>query len=210
MLSIFNKKKYFAKNEKKFLEYLHQKNGTVLTKENLTFKFFDLDGNSYYEYPSTIYLPMCRLAKLQECLMWISAGVSGDELSSMLKKADNALSEGIKTGKGASVIGFIIQELIERKNMVIHEELFYRFLAVQLIRHDESPTQFNNEIHLEKVAQFKLMNKKDDAFFLIIQEYLKVLNLSNITKEELDKLLAEANQRLAAMKKVIQQELEQE
>lgn len=205
---VTNKEKYFAKNEKQFLEYLHKKNGTTLTKDNLVFKFFDLEGNGYYEYPSTIYLPMSRLAKLQEYLMWISAGVSGDELDGMLKKADKALSDGVKNGKGAAVIGFIIQELMDRKNMVIHEELFYNFIAAQLIRHDESPTQFNNEIHLQKVESFKAMNKKDDTFFLIIQEYLKVLNLSNITKDDLDKLLAEANQRSAAMKKVLQRELE--
>ena len=34
--------------------------------------------------------------------------------------------------------------------MVLHDELFYNIIAVQLIRQDESPTEFNNEIHLQK------------------------------------------------------------
>lgn len=204
------KKWFFNKYEKEFLAHILKQKEVMLVKDDLNFKFFDLDGNAYYEYPSTIYLPMARLAKLQEYVMWISAGISGDELDGMLKKADKALSDGLKAGKGASIIGFIIQELMDRKNMVIHEELFYNFIAVQLIRHDESPTQFNNEIQMQKVESFKKMNKKDDSFFLNIQEYLKVLNLSNITKDDLDKLLAEAIQRTRAMKKILVRELESE
>ncbi len=204
------KKWFFNKYETEFFAHLLKKKEVTISKEDLTFKFFDLDGNAYYEYPGAIYLPMSRLAKLQEYVMWISAGVSGDELDGMLKKADKALSDGLKAGKGASVIGFIIQELMDRRTMVIHEELFYNFLAVQFIRHDESPVQFNNDIQLQKVESFKKLMKNDDSFFLIIQEYLKVLNLSNITKGDLDKLLEEALSRTQAMKKILLRELESE
>ena len=53
MLSIFNKW-YFARNEKQFLAYLHKKNGTKITRDNLTFAFNDLDGNGYYKFDKEV------------------------------------------------------------------------------------------------------------------------------------------------------------
>ncbi|MES2592412.1 MAG: hypothetical protein V4608_11035 [Bacteroidota bacterium] len=171
--------------EKGFLKYLHKKNGTKLTKENLSFSFFDLAGNGYYKFPKELALPMVRLGKLHEYTKWLSAGVTGSELDDMLDKADKALTDGIKTGKNAAKIGFVISELRDRKKMVVHDELFYNIIAVQIIRHDESPTEFNNEIQLQKVAEFRKLNESNDTFFLNISEYLKALNWSNITREEL-------------------------
>lgn len=175
--------------EKGFLKYLHKKNGTKLTKDNLSFSFFDLEGNGYYKFPKDLSLPMARLGKLHEYIKWLSAGVTGSELDIMLDNADKALTEGIKTGKNAAKIGFVISELRDRKSMVVHDELFYNIIAVQIIRHDESPTEFNNEIQMEKVASFRKLNESNDTFFLNISEYLKALNWSNITKDELMDIL---------------------
>lgn len=175
--------------EKGFLRYLHQKNGTKLTKNNLSFSFFDLKGNGYYKFPKELGLPMVRLGKLNEYIKWLSSGIDGAELDKMLDNADKALTDGIKTGKNAAKIGFIISEIKDRKNMIIHDELFYNIIAVQIIRHDESPTEFNNEIQMEKVDAFRKLNETNDTFFLNISEYLKALNWSNITREELVDIL---------------------
>ena len=50
--------------EKGFLRYLHQKNGTKLSKNDLAFGFFDLDGRGYYKFQKDLGLPMIRLGKL--------------------------------------------------------------------------------------------------------------------------------------------------
>lgn len=171
--------------EKGFLKYLHKKNGTKLTKDNLSFSFFDLDGNGYYKFPKELSLPMARLGKLQGYIKWLSSGIDGTELELMLDNIDKALTDGIKTGKNAAKIGFVVSQLKERKTMIVHDELFYNIIAVQIIRHDESPIHFNNEIHLEKVESFRKLNESNDTFFLNIQEYLKALNWLTITKDEL-------------------------
>ncbi len=189
MLSIFNKEKYFAKNEKEFLVYLHKKNGTKLIRENLSFAFNDLEGNGYYKFDKDLSLPMARLGKLHEYLKWLSAGITGDELDVLLDLADKALTDGLKTGKNASKIGFILSEIKDRKNMVVHDELFYNIIACQIIRHDENITEFNNEIQMQKVAAFRRLNEENDTFFLNIHEYLKALNWSTITTDELKTLL---------------------
>ena len=200
---ILNKEKFFIKNEKLFLEYLHKKNGTKLTKENLSFSFFDLDGNGYYKFSNDLSLPMERLGKLQEYMAWLSAGITGDELDKMLDSAEKAINDGLKTSKNAAKIGWIISELRDRKKMIVHEELFYNVIAIQIIRYDESVGEFNNEIQMQKVEAFKKLNNNNDTFFLNIQEFLKALNWSNITKNELLNILKDSTIRIQATEKVM-------
>lgn len=190
--------------EKKFISYLVEKQGTKLDIKNLKYEFSDLDGKSYYGFPKEVVLPIGRLAKLQEYVMWLQKGVDASEYDAMLDAADIALTDGLTNKKGGSKIGFILSELKDRKNMVVHEELFYNFIAVQLVRSDESITEFNNDIQMEKVEAIRKLNVKNDGFFLIIQKYLAVLNLSNITNEELMALLEESITRTQATKKLLQ------
>lgn len=190
--------------EKKFITYLVEKQGNKLDLKNLKYSFSDLEGKTYYEFPKEIILPIGRLAKLQEYVMWLQKGIDGNEYDAMLDAADVALTDGLTNKKGGSKIGFIISELKDRKNMVVHEELFYNFIAVQLIRSDESVTEFNNDIQMQKVDALRRLNVKDGSFFLTIQKYLAVLNLSNITSEELMGLLEESITRVEATKKLLQ------
>lgn len=192
--------------EKGFLKYLLKKNGTKLTKDNLVFNFCDLDGNMYYSFSKEVELPIVRLGKLQEYYTWLSAGITGDELERMVDECDKALSNGLKDGKGLSKIGFFLSEIKDRKNMCIHPEIYYNMLAVQLIRHDEKVNDFNNDIHLQKVEAFKLLDKENDSFFLQTQQYLKALNLSNITREKLQEMFKESLVRIRAMHEVLKRE----
>ena len=192
MSVIFSKEWFFDRNEKQFLRYLHRKHGYSLSKDDLAYSFMDLDGNAYYKFPKDLALPMERLGKLHEYMMWLSAGTTGQELETMLDYADRALTEGIKNTKNAAKIGFIISEIRERKSKIIHPELFYNIIACQIIRHDESVNVFNNDIQLQKVEMFKRMNNENDTFFLNIREYLQALNWSNISRQELLNMLKQS------------------
>jgi len=203
MLSIFNKQKYFAKNEKAFLDYLHKKNGTKITKDNLTFAFNDLEGNGYYKWDKDLNLPISRMAKMQEYLVWLSKGISKDEYIKAIDIAETCLTDGLKNTKGIAKIGFVLHELKDRCNMIIHDELFYNILAVQLIRHDENPSEFNLKVHEDKVDSFMRMDSHDDTFFLNIQEYLEAFGLSNITKIHLNQLLKESRTLRQAMERIL-------
>jgi hypothetical protein len=192
MSVIFSKKWFFERNENEFLRYIHKKNGHTLTKDNLTYSFLDLDGNAYYKFPKDLALPMERMGKLHEYMMWLSAGITGQELDLMLDYADKLITEGLTKGKNGSKVGFILSDIKERKNKIIHPELFYNIIAVQTIRWDESVTSFNNDIQLEKVEAFKRLNNEDDTFFLNIREYLVALNWSNISRIELLNILKQS------------------
>lgn len=189
--------------EKKFIGYLNKKNSIKLTKDNLVLSFYGDEGEGYYKFPKEVELPMVRNAKLQEYLMWLAKGVSQEEYIKAIEYAETGLEGGIKDGKGLAKIGFILHELKDRCKMVIHDELFYNIIAVQLIRGDEDPTSFNNEIQMQKVEAFKRLDKQDDAFFLNIQEFLGQLNLSNITRDQYEKLLKESRVVREAMEKML-------
>ena len=175
--------------ERYWLKRINKKMSIKLSVNNLTQSFIDMDGNAYYSFPKEIEMPISRMAKMQEYLMWLAKGINKDEYIKAIDYAEGALIAGLKDSKGVAKIGFVLHELKDRCNMVIHDELFYNIIAVQLIRQDESPTEFNNEIHMQKVAAFKEMDLQDDAFFLCIQEYLMQLGYKDITKKNLEELI---------------------
>lgn len=175
--------------ERTILKRIHKKLSIKLTKENLILAFTDLDGNGYYKFSKSLELPISRVAKLLEYMMWLHKGVTKEEYLSALEIAEKGIEKGISDGKGLAKIGFVLTELKNRTELVLHDELFYNILAVQHIRHDESVTNFNNEIHLQKVEAFKKLDSLDDSFFLNIQEFLQALNLQNITKTDYENLM---------------------
>lgn len=189
---------------KRFLRYLSEENGTKMSVNNLALAFHDLDGNAYYKFPKEMELPLSRAAKIQEFIMWIFKGVSKEEYLKVLDMAEAAITEGIKNPKHGGKVGWAMHELRKRCNMVIHSELFYNIIAAQVIRADESPTEFNNDIQMQKVEAFKAMDQNSDAFFLAIHEFRGQLGLSNITKAQYDLLLSESVLDQAALAKMVQ------
>lgn len=189
--------------EKYWLKRINKKMSIKLTVNNLVQTLIDMDGNAYYSFPKEIEMPISRMAKLQEYLMWLAKGISKDEYLKAIEYAEQGLENGLKDAKGVAKIGFILHELKDRCNMVIHDELFYNIIAVQLIRQDESPTDFNNEIHLQKVEAFKKMDIQDDAFFLCMQEFLNQLGYKDITKMNLEELIRQSQAVRQALERML-------
>lgn len=158
---------------------------TSIPHSKLELCFTDTDGKKYYKFPESMSLPIERFGKLQEYMMWMSAGLTSVELDNLLDEADKALMDGLLQKKNAAKIGFIITQIRERKNMIIHTELLYNFLAVQVIREDEKPEYFNNAIHLKKIEQFKEETKNGKTYDFFLKIGLKKLNdLFNMSEEE--------------------------
>lgn len=191
--------------EKQFIKHLHQKAGTKMTKDNMVFAFHDLDGNSYYSFPKDLSIPIIRLGKLQEFYTWLSAGVTGIELEKLVNEADKALTDGIKNAKGIAKIGFILSELKDRKNMVLHPELYYNIIATQIIRHDEKVNEWNNDIHMQKVAAFKRMDSETDVFFLATQGLIEGFHSLTITREKLQGSFQECMARTKAVMQILKE-----
>ena len=155
--------------------------------------FTDSNGRRYFKFPEAMSLPIERFGKLQEFMMWMSAGLTSSELDLLLDEADKALTAGLTTGKNASKVGFILTQIRERKNMVIHTELLYNFLAVQVIRDDEPTEYFNNSIHLEKIEQFKRETADGKTYDFFLNIGLKKLNdLFNMSEAEWNRFWGES------------------
>lgn len=183
---------------------------TSIPHSKLEFCFFDSNGLKYYKFPEAMSLPIERFGKLQEFMMWMSAGLTSVELDTLLDEADKAIIGGLTTGKNASKIGYIITQIRERKTMVIHTELLYNFLAVQIIREDEPTEHFNNAIHLEKIQQFKQETKDGRTYDFFLRIGLKKLNdLFNMSEAEWNQYWQEslqAQQILKEATKIISKE----
>src|SRR3990167_7035211 len=158
---------------------------TGIPHSKLELCFTDSTGRKYYKFPEAMSLPIERFGKLQEFMMWMSAGLTSAELDILLDEADKALMGGLTTGKNASKIGFVLTQIRERKNMVIHTEFLYNFLAVQVIREDEQAEHFNNAIHLDKIEQFKKETADGKTYDFFLHIGLKKLNdLFNMSEAE--------------------------
>lgn len=185
---------------------------TSIPHAKLEYCFSDSLGVKYYKFPESMSLPLERFGKLQEFMMWMSSGITSTELDGLLDEADKALTEGLLQKKNAARIGFILSEIRDRKNMVIHTELLYNFLAVQVIREDEAPEFFNNSIQMEKVERFKDETKNGKTYDFFLRIGLKKLNdLFNMSEQEWNRLWEESIQQQNLLKqatKILQSERE--
>ena len=185
---------------------------TSIPHAKLELCFSDSKGIKYYKFPDNMTLPIERFGKLQEYMMWMSSGITASELDSLLDEADKALTDGLLQKKNASKIGFILSEIRDRKDMVLHTELIYNFLSVQLVRQDEPPEHYNNSIQMEKVTQFKEETKNGKTYDFFLRIGLKKLNdLFSMSEQERNRLWEKSIQEQNLLKealKIIQSEKE--
>lgn len=182
-------KDIWEKNKKDFIQmFTDEVSQKRLNKKELEFRFLDSNGKSYFGFPDSLPLPLERWGKSRDFLMWMSNGMSSKEFIELIEVAEKNWLNYIKTGKNASKVGYIFEELKNRGRMVIHTELLYNFLAVQLIREDEDAESFNAEIHNEKVEQFKKETANGNHYFFFQQPELKKLHeFWNFNQEEWEK-----------------------
>lgn len=177
---------------------------TSIPHSKLELCFTDSNGKKYYKFPEQMSLPVERFGKLQEFMMWMSAGLTSVELDTLLDEADKALMDGLMQKKNAAKIGFVITQIRERKTMVIHTELLYNFLAVQVIREDEPTEFFNNAIHLEKIEQFKEETKGGKTYDFFLRIGLKKLNdLFNMSEAEWTRFWGESLEAQRVLKEAV-------
>lgn len=161
---------------------------------SLSFAFVDSDGKKYFRFPKDVTLPGERFGKLNEYVTFISKGLTAEEDIMLDEAIERLLEAGIgKSQKNVSAIGAILQERKKRRSLVIHTELLYNFIAVQLIREDESPESFDNDIQMQKVTMFKQMTKTGSTYFFFQkQELNRLSNLSGMSQSEWDQYWQES------------------
>lgn len=197
---------------KKF--YVSEQNKPVLWGNLETMPFTDTKGKRYGRFPADMALPVARLAKLMLFYQYLSKGLSPEEDAQIDNAIESALMEGVtvihQNGvKGVNENGWyarvlaLIHERRKRKDLTDHMQLFYNILAVQIVREDESPTDYNEEIQREKVLEFANNETPERAMFFFQQPELKNLTgLSKLSMQDVETLLirSKREQELLQMK----------
>lgn len=166
----------------------------------------DLDGKVYYRFTgSSTIIPLERMGKMQDFLTMMSAGLDEKELTALIDVANGELALAL-AGKKADVIkiGAVLNQIKERQQMILHDQLMWQFMAVQLVREDEPAAKFVQKIHDEKVeALQKIYWEKNDTSLFTSPE-LKMLNdMLKCSPEDWEPLLVNSVRERVRLKKMI-------
>jgi hypothetical protein len=187
MLSIVNKTKLYSEFKEKFRAELLKEidDRKPLSIKNLDFAFIGIDGKKYYHFINHLDLPLERFAVKKTLLSWMALSLDVKEFDQLIEVAKLSLNEGLKTGKSAAKIGFILTQMEDRRKMVVHTDLLYQFIAVHYIREDENADGYSDLIQMEKVEQFKKeVEAKGSGFFLGKRELKSLYDMTDWSPSE--------------------------
>jgi hypothetical protein len=179
-----------------------------ITHANLEFFFTDSSDKNFkwYKYPKNMAMPVDRLGQLLKFTQYLAKGLSPEEDEALDQIIEDAIENGLKNpkAKSAAVISTVLTEKKKRRKLCFHTELFYNYLAVQLVREDEHPMVYDNTIQIEKVEQLKREQPDEGVMFFFRQPELKRLkDLLMITPEDLERLMSESKQEIQLLKEKV-------
>ncbi len=195
----------FLKNKQEFLQLAATDSNKPLTHSKLTYRLIDTNSKRYYGFPKEFALPLERHGKLMFYMQHMANGLTDKED----QEIDNAIATIILNEKDLTKVGIRIAGLMaekeRRRNLCIHTELFYNYLAVQLVREDESVEIFDNDIQMQKVSQFKEEAKKKESTYLFFQqpEFKKLNDMLQLSPEEWNEYWQESLNRQIALKETL-------
>lgn len=164
----------YDSHKDEFNKFFASTQAKKLTHSSLEKHFIDSNGLQYYKFPNLMNMPLPRRGELAGYIMFLSSGFSGEETDKIHDAQDKILSEGIGKPETAGKLGALFHLQRQRRKMCLHTELMYNIAAVQMIREDEAPDVFNNQVHLEKVKQFKKEVELRNAYFFFQELQLNI------------------------------------
>ena len=191
-------------NSDTFKLFMHQEQQKYPDKKGMKPDYIDGKGKAYYRLSSyTLQPPMERIAKGQDFMLMMARGLNDDELQKLIDAANNelALAYAGKPNRVPIVVGAVLKAMEDRKSLLLHIDLMYEYLAVFTIREDEEVGHFNQEIHDEKVKQFKEDNRgKNSFFFFQLPELTKVNEALSLSESEWMQQCEESQRKIEALK----------
>lgn len=156
------------------------------TAKDLEFAFKDTAGVRYYRINTQLGVGLEHYGKAMEFTMWMAAGLQPTELNSILDVMEQTLEKLIEGKKGnLATLGWAINEIRLRQQMVIHTELLYQYIACHYIREDEPLTEWIERIHNEKVEAFKECVKTQTAYdFFQLPELRNLTGISSMSQQD--------------------------
>ena len=197
-------RKAFDENKEAFIGFIIEEQQKVISIADLERVFIDTNGKLYFRFPKTMSTPVERLAKQMEFNMYISSGIDRNEWLKIRDAMRNVLNDGLGNPVTASKLGALIEVLSGRLENIMHPELMYNIVAIQWIREDEDPAVFNQQIHNEKIEEFKKMVNDKGAYFFFQQTELGLVSsLLRLTPHEFTALWENSQKELLSLKPIL-------
>lgn len=187
-----------------FKKFFHEDQAKYPDKKGMEVKYIDGKGQAYYRLEQfTLQPPLERIGIAQDIMLMMARGLDDSEMQMLIDAANDelALAYAGKKNRAPVVVGAIFKEMENRKNLLLHINLLYEYLAVFTIREDEEIGSFNRDIHDEKVKQFKEDNRgKNSFFFFQIPELKRVHEALKSSELEWMKHCEESQRQINALK----------
>lgn len=153
----------------------------------------DKKGNRYYQYNDMLDMCVHRKGEIDKCLMELRFGNKEDVLDA-LKLTLSAHKKGV-IKPDLVTMGYLVNEITDRENMLIIPDILFKLCANTLIRHDENPYIVDEEILIEKISTFKAEIKRGGlhGFFQSVG-LLRLIGLSNISTTDFQQSMNKADQ----------------
>lgn len=138
---------------KAVLKVYHSKQSFKKGFDKMKKSFVDSNGKTYYTPENDFDISVRRSKEIHKRLVRVNSGLSDEEINNFVE----AIKKACNNGKNPDIarIFFLVGEMEVRKDIWIHEDLWFDILALRFIREDEDPAVVDMKIHREKVEQFK-------------------------------------------------------
>jgi hypothetical protein len=173
---------------------------------DLEFMFVDSNGKRYFRYKSDMMMPMVRKGVIDHFMTKLTTSLTDKELNEYLTIITTNLDEMMNAGKlkskPFSLIRVSVEQMQERQKVMLHPELCWDLCAIVYIREDEiEGDTYNDEIHNEKVSQFKKDSRTGLHDFFFMSGWQAYLPYSSISPNELKSYVTSIAPRLVAEEK---------
>jgi hypothetical protein len=182
----------------------HFKTELFLNGKNIkrTIAYVDGNGKRYLKYDDDFDIPIKRIQQLELRLKRVQRGLSSEDETQLLKACKDALNKGNKPD--IARVGFIIEEMLMREEIIVHEDLWFDIIALTLIREDEQATEVDWTIHKEKVEQFKKEASKDMYSFFVQSGLGTYIPYLTKLEDDWNEFYNESRIRIIAMRKMLE------
>jgi len=161
--------------------------------------YIDKQGRRYYQYQDEGDMTLIRRGEIEKCQMELRYGSDySDVIEGVRSSLNNANRKSGHMEPDIVTAGYLIQELIDRKGILVVPEILFALCSNTLIREDENPYLVDHEILEEKISTFKQEIQRGGlhAFFQA-NDLLKLVGMSNISLSDFNRLMTDSEQRIS-------------
>lgn len=163
--------------------------------------FVDSNGMQYFKYKEDFDTPLERVRQFERILNELKAGISDENLKTFLDEMEKCLNGGKKTE--IAKIGFLVTEMKNRRDLVLHPDLMFDLVATLYIREDEEPAEINKTIHSQKIEQFKKDSREGLYDFFYRAGLSKYIPYLTKLESDWDEYWKESKIKVGAMKEFL-------